>query len=164
MVDTSAAQDILGAPKWDKFENNHFAMRRRLVYIFLRVANTMICRIRAGKRLEKMKIFIESNGIRNREEMRIKVNEDFKRSQNSKQTNEDDGEENIFKYKFAFKFNDIGIKDAMMKLPLMYEANMSSFLEKVEASPPTTFDDMVPFESLEQLEFESEFYKECVIP
>mgnify|MGYP006969963968 FL=1 len=55
-------------------------MRRRLVYIFLRVANTMICRIRAGKRLEKMKIFIESNGIRNREDMRIKVNEDFKRS------------------------------------------------------------------------------------
>jgi hypothetical protein len=41
---------------------------------------------------------------------------------------------------------------------------MSSFIEKVEANPPTNFDDMVPFESLEQLEFESEFYKECVIP
>ncbi len=66
--------------------------------------------------------------------------------------------------KFVFKFNDIIIKDATMKLPLMYEASMSSFIEKVEANPPTNFDDMVPFESLEQLEFESEFYKECVIP
>lgn len=46
----------------------------------------------------------------------------------------------------------------------MYEASMSSFLEKVEANPPTNFDDMIPFESLEQLEFESEFYKACVIP
>lgn len=79
-MDTSAAQDILSTPKWDKFENNHFAMRRRLVYIFLRVANTLICRIRAGKRLKKMKFWIEGNGIRNREDMRIKVNEDFKRS------------------------------------------------------------------------------------
>jgi len=48
----------------------------------------------------------------------------------------------------------------MMKLPLQYEANMSSFLEKVEASPPTNFDDLVPFDSLEVLEFETEAYKE----
>ena len=34
----------------------------------------------------------------------------------------------------------------MMKLPLQYEANMSSFLEKVEATPPTNFDDLVPFD------------------
>jgi len=48
----------------------------------------------------------------------------------------------------------------MMKLPLQYEANMSSFLEKVEAVPPTNFDDLVPFDPLEMLEFETEAYKE----
>lgn len=37
---------------------------------------------------------------------------------------------------------------------------MSSFLEKVEATPPTNFDDLVPFDSLEVLEFETEAYKE----
>lgn len=47
-----------------------------------------------------------------------------------------------------------------MKLPLQYEANMSSFLEKVEATPPTNFDDLIPFDSLETLEFETEAYKE----
>lgn len=164
VVDTTAAKDILVTPKWDKFENNHFAMRRRLVYIFLKVSSTLICRIRAGKRLTKMKAWIQANNIRNREDMRIKVQEDFKRAQNSRQSTEDDGEDNIFKIKYIFKFGDICIKDAMMKLPLMYEANMSSFLEKIEANPPTNFDDMVPFEALEQLEFESEFYKECAIP
>ena len=39
VVDTTASTDIIAKPKWDSFENNHFAMRRRLVAIFLRVAN-----------------------------------------------------------------------------------------------------------------------------
>ena len=38
-------------PKWDAFENNHFAMRRRLVALFLKASNKLIIRMRAGKRL-----------------------------------------------------------------------------------------------------------------
>lgn len=30
---------ITERPKWDVYENNHFAMRKRLVAIFLKVAN-----------------------------------------------------------------------------------------------------------------------------
>ena len=41
---------------------------------------------------------------------------------------------------------------------------MASFLEVVEANPPTNFDDMVPFENLERLEFETEGYKEFPVP
>jgi len=51
VVNTTTVTDITAKPKWDAFENNHFAMRRRLVSIFLRVSNKLICRIRAGKRL-----------------------------------------------------------------------------------------------------------------
>ncbi len=51
----------------------------------------------------------------------------------------------------------------MMKLPLQYDANMSSFLEKIETNPPTNFDDLVPFDPLEVLEFETEAYKEFAI-
>lgn len=43
--------DMDAAPKWDVYENNHFAMRKRLVAIFLKVANKQITRMRAGKRL-----------------------------------------------------------------------------------------------------------------
>lgn len=50
-----------------------------------------------------------------------------------------------------------------MKLPLQYEANMSSFLEKIEATPPANFDDLIPFEPIEELEFETEGYKEFQI-
>jgi hypothetical protein len=32
-----------------------------------------------------------------------------------------------------------------MKLPLEYETNIASFLEKVEANPPITFDDLEAF-------------------
>ena len=71
-------QMIEAKPKWDNFENNHFAMRRRLVSIFLRVGNKVISRLRADRRLKKLQAWIENNGIRTREDMRNKVAEDFK--------------------------------------------------------------------------------------
>lgn len=58
VVDINASTVILARPKWDAFENNHFAMRRRLVAIFLKVANLFISRLRAGKRLTKIKNWI----------------------------------------------------------------------------------------------------------
>jgi hypothetical protein len=42
VVDINSTKDIVARPKWDAFENNHFAMRRRLVAIFLKVANRFI--------------------------------------------------------------------------------------------------------------------------
>ena len=58
VVDTSALSDLAAKPKWDAFENNHFAMRRRLVSIFLRTANKLICRLRAGRRLDLIRKWI----------------------------------------------------------------------------------------------------------
>lgn len=60
VVDTTSKNDITNQPKWDSFENNHFAMRRRLVDIFLRNSNKLISRMRASKRLVKIKAWIES--------------------------------------------------------------------------------------------------------
>lgn len=34
--------DLQQKPRWDAFENNHFAMRRRLVHLFLKAANKQI--------------------------------------------------------------------------------------------------------------------------
>jgi len=51
-------------------------------------------------------------------------------------------------------FNSTVIAAAQMKLPLEYETNIASFMEKVDAIPPITFDDLVPFEKVEQLDFE----------
>jgi len=41
-----------------------------------------------------------------------------------------------------------------MKLPVEYETNIASFMEKVEANPPINFDDLAPFDPIEQLDFE----------
>jgi len=51
--------------------------------------------------------------------------------------------------KFEFNFNKETIKQGILKLPLEYETNISSFLEKVEANPPSNFDDLEPYENLE---------------
>jgi len=146
VVDIKASEDIIARPKWDAFENNHFAMRRRLVAIFLKVANLFISRLRAGKRLTKIKTWIQQNGIKNRFDMQRKVAEDYKRSVNMRVTDDEAGDNNVYNVKFKFMFNKDTISSAMMKMPLQYEANMSSFLEKVEATPPTNFDDLVPFD------------------
>lgn len=44
---------------------------------------------------------------------------------------------------FEFKFNQKNLR--ISNLPVQYEASISSFKEKVDAEPPTAFDDMVPF-------------------
>ena len=46
------------------------------------------------------------------------------------------------------------IEASLMKLPLEYETNISSFLEKVEANPPISFDDLEAFKHVEPLDFE----------
>lgn len=163
VVDVNANVDIVSKPKWDAFENNHFAMRRRLVFIFLKVASMFIIRFRAGKRLTKLKQWIQSNGIKTRADMVYRVLEDYKRAINMRVVDDDTGE-SIYSVKFNFGFNPDNLSNAMMKIPLSYEASMSSFLEKVEANPPTNFDDLVPFDLIEKLEFESEGYKEFALP
>ena len=90
VVDTTAYRDILNKPKWDQFENNHFAMRRRLVGIFLRVSNKLISRLRAEKRLTKIKNWIESHEIKSREDMKREVQADYKRAINMQLTDGDE--------------------------------------------------------------------------
>lgn len=43
--------DMTSQPLWDVYENSQFAMRKRLVDIFLKVANKLITQMRARKRL-----------------------------------------------------------------------------------------------------------------
>ena len=90
VVDTTSGADIQNQPKWDHFENNHFAMRRRLVGIFLRVSNKLISQLRAGKRLKKIKQWVEQNDIRSREDMKRCVAADHKRAINMQLTDGDE--------------------------------------------------------------------------
>ena len=57
-------------------------MRKRLVSIFLKVANKQITRMRAAKRLEKIKKRMQEMGINNREDCKRLVAEDWKNSMN----------------------------------------------------------------------------------
>lgn len=65
--------ELVEKPKWDTFENNHFAMRRRLVGIFLKVSNKLITRMRAGKRLAKIKNRFKSENVKNKEDAKRMV-------------------------------------------------------------------------------------------
>ena len=53
-------------------------MRRRLVAVFLKASNKLITRMRAGKRLDKIRIKLREANIKNREEAKKMVAEDWK--------------------------------------------------------------------------------------
>jgi hypothetical protein len=107
VVDTDT--DLLDKPKWDAFENNHFAMRRRLVGIFLKVSNKLITRMRAGKRLTKIKERFKSENVKSKADAKRMVQEDWKTAQNVRLT-DDDTEDNIANVKFKFCFNEGNIE------------------------------------------------------
>lgn len=107
VVDTNV--DITAKPKWDAFENNHFAMRRRLVSIFLKVCNRLIIRMRAGKRLAQIKQRFEQAGVRNRDDARKLVAQDYKDAQNLRAADEE-AEDDIKNVQFQFNFNAKNIK------------------------------------------------------
>lgn len=130
VVDTDL--ELTGKPKWDAFENNHFAMRRRLVDIFLKVSNKLITRLRAGKRLAKIKNKLKDENVKTREDAKRMVQKDWKEAQNVRLT-EDENEDNIDNVKFKFCLNESSIMQAQMKLPIEYETNIASFMEKVDA-------------------------------
>lgn len=73
-VVTDVDIDLAEKPKWDAFENNHFAMRRRLVGIFLKVSNKLITRMRAGKRLAKIKNRLKTENVKSRDDAKRMVN------------------------------------------------------------------------------------------
>jgi len=128
-------------------------MRRRLVAIWLKAANLLITRNRAGKRLTKIKQKLKQENVKTRADARRMVAEDWKAAQNIRIV-ENELEDNVDNIKFKFNFNSQVIGAAQMKLPLEYETNIASFMEKVEANPPINFDDLVPFDHVEPLDFE----------
>lgn len=67
-------------------------------------------------------------------------------------------EDNVHNIKLKFNFNINIIGAAQMKLPLEYETNIASFMEKVEANPPITFDDLQAYQHVESLDFEQQKY------
>ena len=83
--------------------------------------------------------------------------EDWKNAQNMR-ISDSEHEDNIENIKFKFNFNSNFIGEGQMKLPLEYETNIASFMEKVEANPPISFDDLMPFEHVEPLDFEQQKY------
>lgn len=75
---------ISDQPRWNIYDNNHFAMRKRLVAIFLKVANKLITRMRAGRRLKKIKQRFEEHGVYSREDAKRMVADDWKKAQNAR--------------------------------------------------------------------------------
>ena len=139
-------------------------MRKRLLDIFLKVANKIILRRRAGQRLVKLKKAFEANEVTNRKECKKWVADDWKQAALSNVSGDDPAAlENIDNIRYTMHFSKEMV-DPDLKFPLEYETNIASFMEKIDAQPVISFDDLEPFESIEQLDFETQKYTAFDLP
>ena len=76
------------------------------------------------------------------------VIEDWKTAQNMRIVANDDEDDNIENVQYQFTFN-VSVAAADIKMPIEYETNIASFMEKIDACPVINFDDFVPFDALE---------------
>eukprot|EP00347_Sterkiella_histriomuscorum_P018462 403345428 len=150
-------------PRWEALETNFFHMRRRLVAVFLKASNRLIIRMRAGKRLTKIKGRFENENIKTRDDVKRMVAEDWKTAQNIR-LKEEDNEEDIKNVKFHFNFQENNIQLAQMKLPIEYEFCLETLKESLESTPPINFDDFMPYESVDQLDYEYYRYQKFPQP
>lgn len=144
------------------YDNNHFASRKRLVGVFLKVTNKLITRIRAGKRLKLIRQRLEEHRVFSREDAKRLVAEDWKNAQNARLEDSGENETNIKNVQFKFSF-DARHVFGEVRLPIEFD-NIASFIEKVEVEPVVSFDDLEPFDPIEQLDFEVMGYKKMVMP
>jgi len=123
-------------------------MRKRSRDIFLRITNKLMTRLRAGKRLAKIKSKLKADGIKSRDDAKRMVEEDWKTAQNVRIV-DNENEDNVRNVKFSFNFQKQNLVSGQLKMPLEYETNIASFKETVDSVPPINFDDMAPFDPLE---------------
>ena len=78
-------------------------MRKRTRDIFLRLANKLMTRLRAGRRLERIKAKLKADGIKSREDAKRMVEEDWRTAQNIRIV-DNENEDNVRNIKFQFSF------------------------------------------------------------
>ncbi len=121
----------------------------------LKSINKLVIRHRAGERLIKLKQWMRDEGVKNWDDCGRMIWEDWKTAQNIFFDAEWD-------VNFEFKIQKINL--CPYQLPVEYETNISSFKEKVDAMPPTQFDDMVPYKMIEPLDYEMTNYEKLPMP
>jgi len=86
--------DLSERPRWDALETTVFTLRKRLVGVFQKACNALIVRMRAGRRLARIKGRIQDEGVKTREDAQRMVKEDWKTAQNVR-LKEDEEEEDV---------------------------------------------------------------------
>ena len=77
---------------------------------------------------------------------------------------ESENDDDIDVIKYHFYFNEAVIHQAQMKIPIEYETNLNLLLTTVDAEPPINFDDLVPYDPVDILDYEVEKYQKIALP
>ena len=142
---------IEAKPNWDIYSTDTFANRRRYLDIFNKAGHIVLFRIIISKALAKLRIRLKKENISRREDAGQLVEDDWKNA--NKITIKE--KQNLH---FDFSIEDKPIK--YDRFPIEYEINITSFKENVPVSTINSFDDSVPYNPIEILDFEQHKYEQ----
>ena len=140
---------IEAKPNWDVYSTDTFANRRRYLDIFNKAGHIVLFRIIISKALAKLRVRLKKENISCREDAAQLVEDDWKNAHKILEREK----QNLH---FGFSIDDKQVR--YDRFPIEYEINITSFKENVPVSTINSFDDSVPYNPIETLDFEQHKY------
>ena len=164
MIPKEMRKIIQSVPTWNLDGNDTVHMQRRMQLVFMKIVNRIVIRQRVRNRYLLIKDALTKNKVQDRASCKEWVNEDWRKARIAKFKGEEEMDDesddiNKLRYTFAFHDSELGILPDL-RFPVMYESAISEMMVTLDAKPVTFFDDVEPYEEIEQLDFECyDFYK-----
>jgi hypothetical protein len=131
-------------PSWNAYQNDEFSLRQLPLNRFVRAANTVMTRLRADKRIAKIKETLQKYSVKTRAEAKEFVALDWKQADLIGVGKQDF-------IPFAFSFPDASLHQQMF--PEQFTDTLDEFKKSLEISPLSNFDAYYAMSLIEAQDF-----------
>ena len=145
----------VSAPTWNVYLNDDMSLRQAPLAVFVKAATTVLTRLRASRRIAKIKARLTEFNVTNREEAKRFVRQDWKQAELK----------GIDKNSLPpFEFSIAGSDLRIAQFPEQFDSLIEELKQPVEVNPVLRFDDLVEFQQLESQDFELCGYPDFSVP
>jgi hypothetical protein len=142
-------------PTWNTYLNDEMALRQAPLTVFVKAATTVLTRLRASRRLAKLKARLLEFNVTNREDAKRFVRQDWKQAELK-----GIDKNSLPPFEFALEGSDLRI----LQFPEQFDSLIEELKQPVEVNPVMRFDDLSEFQELEAQDFELAAYPDFAVP
>ena len=142
-------------PTWNVYLNDEMAQRQAPLTVFVKAATTVLTRLRASRRLAKLKARLVEFNVTSREEAKRFVRQDWKQAELK-----GIDKNSLPPFEFTLEGGDLRI----LQFPEQFDSLIEELKQPVEVNPVLRFDDLLEFQELEAQDFELAAYPDFSVP